>query len=200
VRRGMTARELVIVGIFGAAGAALEISVGTFLHTFPVLPFKGMFLASLLAALFVAVRIVTGRRGAPFLVAAVIAALKLLSPGAGFMTVVLAILMEGVTAGLVLAVGTMRGPLVPILAGMSTALYTVAHKFLVNGLLLGSEIYGIYLGFLEDASVLLGLSPSDALWLLVPVLVLHLIAGGAAGLLGWRLGRRLLRITHRENP
>jgi hypothetical protein len=198
--RAMNARELVLIGCFGAAGAALEISFGTLLHVFSIVPFKGLLMASLLVVLFVASRMVVGRRGAPFLVGAVIAALKMLSPGAAFLTVVLAILMEGFVSFVVLAAGSVKRPLLPVLAGVCTAFYTVAHKFLLNGILMGSDIYEIYIRFLEDAFLILGLNPSDSLWLIVPVLLFHAVIGATAGYFGWKLGRYLCRATHREDP
>jgi hypothetical protein len=198
--QAMNARELVLIGCFGAVGAALEISIGTLLHTFRVVPFKGLLMASILVVLFVASRLFIGRRSAPFLVGAVVAALKMLSPGAGFLTVVTAILMEGLVVSLVLAAGSARRPILPILAGVGTALYTIAHKFLINGLIMGSKVIELYLSVLEDVSVLLGLAPSDSLWLLVPLIALHVTVGGVAGFIGWKLGRHLLRVTHHESP
>jgi hypothetical protein len=124
----------------------------------------------------------------------------MLSPGAGFLTVVAAILMDGLVVTAVLAAGSARRPVLPVVAGMATALYTIAHRFLMNGLIMGSEVVELYLGVLEDVSALPGMAPSDSLWLLVPLIVFHVAVGGIAGFIGWKLGRHLLRVTHHESP
>ncbi|MCD4776468.1 MAG: hypothetical protein K8S15_10535 [Candidatus Aegiribacteria sp.] len=196
--KAMNAKELVVIGCFGAVGAALEISLGTLLHTFKFVPFKGLLMTSLLVVILVASRILTGRRSAPFMVGAVIATLKMLSPGAVYFTVTIAILLEGFTVFAVLSAGSVEKPFLPVLAGICAAFYSLAHKFLINGILMGSEIFEIYLKLLRDASLILGMKPSDALWLLVPVFFLHVAFGSAAGYFGWKLGNYLRRVTRYE--
>ena len=198
MKKTMNAKELVAIGCFGAAGAALEISLGTLLHVFRIVPFKGLLMASLLVVILVASRVFTGRRSAPFFVGAVVAALKMLSPGAIFFTVTIAILMEGFIVFIVLASSSLKKPLLPVLAGICTAFYTLAHKFIINGILIGSDIFEIYLKVLRDASLILGIEPSDALWLLVPIVILHAVSGAVAGYFGWKLGHYLHRVARSE--
>lgn len=198
MKKIMNANELVAIGCFGAAGAALEISLGTLLHVFRVVPFKGLLMTSLLVVILVASRIFTGRRSAPFFVGAVIAALKMLSPGAIFFSVTIAILMEGFIVFIVLTSNSVKRPILPVLAGICTAFYTLAHKFIINGILIGTDIFEIYLKVLRDASLILGMKPSDALWLLIPVVILHAASGAVAGYFGWKLGHYLCRVARYE--
>ena len=67
-------------GSFGALWGALEATLGSFLHAMK-LPFAGVLLASMGAALLVALRTLAPQRGLLVATGAVCAAVKLSSPG-----------------------------------------------------------------------------------------------------------------------
>lgn len=171
---------------FGALWGAVEITLGSFLHTLK-LPFSGALLAAIGAGLLVAERQILPARGLSAATAVLAALCKSLSPGGVILGPMVGISVEGLLVEVALLaaprfVGTAA------LAGGLTALWAVFQKVIVQILLYGATVLDLYRAVLDKAGEWLG--HAGAGWGLAAALLGIVAALGAAGgAIGWRVGR-----------
>ena len=207
-------RHLIYIAVFGALWAAIEATLGAYLHLlFPpgasFLPLVG----TVTAALGIAVALV-GRRfvphaGSVVMMSVVTALLKLISIGGVKLGPVLGILIEGVIVELALLAFRRRSPsplvrvIEPrfsyIVAGALAVASTFFQKFLFAAIFLGKSFGQTFDGFVKQGGSVFGLAARYALVIVVLFVALDALVGGLAGLLGWQVGQATaLRLAKRE--
>ena len=171
---------------FGALWGAVEITVGSFLHAIKV-PFGGVVLAGVGAALLVSLRTVLPVRGVILAAGMVCAGVKLLSPAGAVIGPMTAILVESLLVELALG---LRGasPLTGTVAGALTALWSVLQKLVTQTLFFGLPVLGIYQGIAVQAERVLHLPASEGWSAVVTFLVCVAAIGSLFGFAGSRVG------------
>jgi hypothetical protein len=197
-------RHLIYIAVFGALWAAVEATVGAYLHViFPpgasFLPLVG----TVTAAVGVAVAL-TGRRflpqaGSVLMISVVTALLKLISIGGTKLGPVLGILIEGLIAELALQAFRRHGdshsgqivelPFSYVLAGALAVMSTFFQKFLFAAIFLGASLSQTLQGFVKQGSSVFGLQPQLAALIVLVFLLFDGVVGGVAGLLSWQVGK-----------
>lgn len=176
-------------GSFGALWGALEATLGSFLHAMK-LPFGGVLLASMGAALLVALRVLVPRPGILLATGAVCAMVKLSSPGTVLVGPAVGILTESLLveiATLPFGANAASAPL----AGALAASWAICQKVLTQILLYGAPIVALYKELLQRGSKMLGLSPEGGLKMIAVFVTAMATFGALAGLAGLRAGRRV---------
>lgn len=92
-----TVRDLVYIGVFGALWGAVEISLGSVLHTLNV-PFSGVFLTGIGIAIALIGRLFVPRTGSVLFIGLVTAFLKMFSLGGIVLNPMIGIVAESVLA------------------------------------------------------------------------------------------------------
>lgn len=178
-------RRWAYVAAFGATWGALEITAGSFLHTLK-LPFAGVMLACLGAALLVAQRQLLPDRGVTAATGLVAALCKSLSPGGVIFGPMLGISVEALLVELALFAAPRAWPSA-LLAGVLAAEWALSQKLLVQVLFYGGDVITLYLTLIERGAAGLHLPPGSPWQVLAWVVALPALAGLAAGFLGHRL-------------
>ncbi len=191
-------RELVYVAVFGAVWGAVEMSLGSLLHVLNV-PQTGTILAAIGIVILLTGHTLVPRRGAVLLMGLTAAFVKVFSLGGIVLNPMLAIVMEAALteAGLRLA-GRGRGAF--LLAGVLGSSWNFVHPFLTQGLLAGWGMVRVYRWLVHGAEQVFGL-PDGYGWLVFGLLLgLKVLAGLAAGYLGWEVSRAVLRRRTAPDP
>ncbi len=191
-------RELVYVAVFGAVWGAVEMSLGSLLHVLNV-PQTGTILAAIGIVILLTGHTLVPRRGAVLLMGLTAAFVKVFSLGGIVLNPMLAIVMEAALteAGLRLA-GRGRGAF--LLAGVLGSSWNFVHPFLTQGLLAGWGMVRVYRWLVHGAEQVFGL-PGGYGWLVFGLLLgLKVVAGLAAGYLGWEVSRAVLRRRTAPEP
>jgi len=185
-----TTRELVTMAVFGALWGLVEISLGSVLHAID-LPLSGMLLSIIGVMVAVIGRLFVPRRGSTLFIGIIAMVLKLFSIGNILIGPMVAIFTEALIAELILDVFPRPSLLAFILACAGGALWTVVQPFVTGVLLFGRNLVVIWLDLLDSGSRLFGLPSQAALWIVLVMVLLHLVAGGIGGWLAWKLGHVL---------
>lgn len=187
----LSLKELTVVAALASLWGSVEISVGSFVHVWHV-PFSGAVLAALGMTVALVARYIVPRRGSTLMVAVITALLKALSVGGVVLSPMIAIVLEGMIAEIVLSVAgkPRRGGF--MLAGALAVGWTLVHPIVVQGLVFGAGIITAYHWVLSDGAALLHLPAAAFVWILAALMVLHLALGAAAGLIAWQVGGTVL--------
>jgi len=197
-------RHWVTIGLFSALWAAVEVSLGSYLHVIFPSQTNTFFVGVVLGGIGVVIAL-TGRhfvphRGAVFFIALVTALLKLLSPAGARLGPFIAIVMEGLL--MEAALWTVSEPRVWTfsLAGALAVGWNLPHKFIMMRLLWGQQIAQVYVKMLQEGSQILGIAPSAALWILGILLLVRLLVGALGGWVAWKLGQAVAKRMGRRFP
>lgn len=175
-------------GSFGALWGALEATLGSFLHALKI-PFAGVFLASMGAALLIALRRLVPRPGILLATGAVCAAVKLASPATDLLGPVVGILIESALIELcTLPLGANLGS--ALCGGALAASWAICQKVLKQIVLYGEPMVALYRELLLRASKMLGLSQAGGMRLVIGFVALMATFGALAACAGLRAGRR----------
>jgi hypothetical protein len=172
---------------FGAAWGTLEITVGSFLHALRV-PFAGLTLAAVGAALLVAERQLVAARGLTVATGLVAAACKSLSPGGVVVGPMIGITTEALLIEAALLVRP-RAAAGAALGGALATLWSVSQKLLGQVLFYGGDILALYGAALRRLGGWLGIDRAAGVRAIAALLLVIVLAGATAGVLGWRAGR-----------
>lgn len=170
---------------FGAMWGAIEVTLGSFLHALKV-PFGGTFLAATGAAFLVALRTVYPRRGVLLGAGVVCAGVKLLSPSTNVLGPMVGILVESTLVEIVCLLGA--NPVAAVVGGALAALWALTQKVLTQIVLYGRPVIALYRELLGRGEAWLGLRPTGGLRVVLLLVVVASLLGGAAGLFGQRVG------------
>jgi hypothetical protein len=184
-------KELTIVAALGALWGSVEIGLGSLLHVWNV-PFIGATLGAIGIAIALVGRMVVPKPGSTVAIAVVAALLKALSVGGVVLSPMIAIVMEGVIADLVLSLGGRPRRATFVLAGALAVTWNLIHPLLIQGLIFGTGIITMYKSMVERAVALFHLPASSVFVVILVLVALHLVVGGTAGLVAWEAGRSVL--------
>lgn len=187
----LSLKELTVVAALGALWGSVEIGLGSLLHVWNA-PFIGLILGTIGIAIVLVGRVVVPRPGSTLAIAVVAALLKALSVGGVVLSPMIAIVMEGLIADVVLSVGGRPRRVTFLLAGALAVTWNLVHPLLIQGLIFGTGILTMYRSVLEKGAHLFGVSPSSVVIVLLGLVALYLAIGAAAGLLAWEAGRSVL--------
>ncbi len=177
--------ELVLIAIFSAIWAAVEILIGNYLHLLKI-PFRGTLLTFFAAIILNIANKFIRKRGALLLMAIVTSSLKALSAGGFVITPIIAILMEAIIAEFIFIL--MKTNLFSsIIAGISIMLYTLAHGLIAQIFIFGIDIISVYNFIAQELSGILGINIANIYYFLSFLIILYLIAGIFAGFLADRI-------------
>ena len=188
-RRQINSRDLfwAHVTTFGALWGALEITLGSFLHALRV-PFGGVLLAAMGAALLVAQRQLLPTRGASLATGFVAALCKSISPGGIILGPMMGILTEAALVEVALLPAP-RSPVSAAAGGALCALWSFGQKLFTQYILYGSKLIDLYLALLGKARIWMKLSVAQGYWVLGTALGVVCLIGIAGSLVGYRMGR-----------
>jgi hypothetical protein len=184
-------RDLVYIGVFAGCWGAIEVTVGAVFHALNV-PFGGVILTGAGTALALVGRLYVPRRGSILFIALVTALLKMLSLGGIILSPMVAIMMEGLLAELVVSgVGLGRGAFAA--AGAVACLWPLVHTTLSLWVVGRADLLESYLAVIHRGARALGVPAAWGLGVLALLVVLHAVIGVAAGSLAWKVGQGLRR-------
>ena len=172
--------------VLGSLWAASEIVLGSFLHNARI-PLAGNILTGIGIAVLVAGHRLWPQRGLLWRAGLICAAMKSVSPSAVILAPMVAISIEGclLEAGVLLGGANPAGYL---LAGGLAMSWPLAHK--LGGALLyyGPQTWTLYVKGLEQFRAWLHLAPGSPWSPLLALWAAHLLGGGAAAVVGMRVG------------
>ncbi len=183
-----TARELVILAIFGSLWGAVEMSLGSVLHVLNI-PMTGTLLAATGMSIALVGRLFVNQPGATLFIGAVTALLKMFSLGGIVIWPMFGILMEALLADVVLSLLRKPGRIAFALAGGLGVTWTLVHPFVTQGLIVGRDMFVIWLDTLDHGARVLNIDPAIGVSLFVIMGALYFGIGAAAGLLAWKTGQ-----------
>ena len=174
--------------VVGGLWASVEIIVGSFLHNLRI-PFSGSILAFFGVVLLIAFYKNWPDKGLIWRAGLICALMKSISPSAVILGPMIGILLEAMM--LQLSITLFGGNMIGLIIGGSLSLFSALIHKLVSLLILYSfDIFKIYLNIFYFASQQLNLSNADP-WVALSLLVLvYLIIGFFAVILGNYIGRK----------
>jgi hypothetical protein len=187
----LSLKELTIVAALGALWGSVEMTLGSFLHVLNV-PFTGVVLGSIGICIALVGRVVVPKPGSTLSIAVIAALLKALSIGGVVLSPMIAIVMEGLLADLVLSAGGRPRRSTFILAGAVAVTWNALHMVLIQGVVFGAGIISMYVVMIQKAATLFHIPASSVFALLVVLVAAHVIAGSVAGLVAWEAGRSVV--------
>ena len=195
-----TVRGWVTIGLFGALWGAVELTLGSVLHTiYPPLastPLTGLVLGGIGVAIALTGRHFAPMRGSILLIGTVTALLKLLSVGGVKIGPVVAILVESLLMEAILWIARTPRPWAFIVGGALAMGWNLPHMFIMPQLLIGKNATEAFDKIVQQGDQLLrllGLSLSAALLILIALLLAYLLAGAISGWGAWQLGDAVVR-------
>lgn len=203
-RPGRRIRELIYAALFGALWGALEITVGSYLHTL-LPPGTAPLVGPVMAAIGLTVALI-GRHFAPYrgsllLMGAVAALLKVIGPGTVRWGPLLGILIEAGSAELVLLLARRPRRVIYVIAAAVAVASTLGQRFLL-ALIFAEGLGTAWRGMIYEGGKMVGLTWAAAI--LGILLAVNLALGALAGELAWEVGRgaerRLARRWEEPTP
>jgi ABC-type thiamin/hydroxymethylpyrimidine transport system permease subunit len=195
-----TLRGWVTIGLFGALWGAVELTLGSVLHTvYPPLastPLTGLVLSGIGVAIALTGRHFVPKRGSILLIGTVTALLKLLSVSGVKIGPVVAILVESLLMEAILWIAQTPRPWAFIVGGALAMGWNLPHMFIMPQLLLGKNATEAFDKIVQQGDQLLrllGLNLSAASLVLIALLLAYLLAGAISGWGAWQLGDAVVR-------
>jgi len=184
-------KELTIVAALGALWGSVEMTLGSFLHVWNV-PFVGVVLGSIGICIALVGRVVVPEPGSTLSIAVVTALLKALSIGGVVLSPMIAIVMEGLLADVVLTLGGRPRRVTFVLAGAVAVTWNALHMILIQGVVFGAGILTMYTIMIRKAATLFHIPASSVIAVLAALVAMHVVAGSIAGLVAWEAGRSVV--------
>ncbi len=175
--------------VFGSLWAAVEIVIGSFLHTLR-LPFAGGILSAFGVAVMTAAHRAVGGRGLIWRAALICALMKSLSPSAVILGPMIGIMMEGVLLEGAVRFSPSR-TLGYLVGGAAAVSWSLVQRVLNTLLSYGPDVVRLYVEAYRYAARSLGVTgvgPFDLVWTLFG---LECAVGATAGAVGLAAGRRV---------
>ncbi len=184
--------------IAGTIWAASEIVLGSFLHNLRI-PFSGNILTAIGIILLISISYKWSEKGIFWRAGLVCAVMKTMSPSAVIFGPMVAIVAESLLLEISVRLfgRTIAGFLIGAILAMSWNLFQKIINYII---FYGSNIIEVYTNILKYAQKQLHLD-SDITWLpILILLVLYAIFGLLSGVIGIRVGRKLLREPDQKHP
>ncbi len=155
-------------------------------------PLSGVVLAGIGLMIALIARLFVPGKGSTLFVGIIAMLLKLFSLGGVIIGPMMSIFAEALIAELVLSgLGVSSASF--ILAGALGVSWSLVQPFITGPLLLGRTLLEVWVGVVEKAARTLGLNPQAVVLVALAFIAAHLLVGGVAGWLSWKLGGRLQR-------
>ena len=194
-----TTRDLVTLAVFGALWGLVEISLGSVFHAIN-LPMTGLSLSAIGLMIALIGRAFVPKRGSTLFIGVIAAVLKMFSIGAIIIGPMIAILAEAILAELVLSLFDKPSRLAFVCAAMLGALWSLVQPFVTGLLLFGRDLFSIWLDTLDFGARLFGLGGQAELWIVLALVLVYLVVGGAAGWFAWRLSGLVMDRLGQRSP
>jgi hypothetical protein len=174
--------------VIGSLWASFEIIIGSLLHNLRV-PFAGTFLAGIAVVFLIAFFQVWNEKGLIWRAGLICALMKAISPS----SVILGPMIGIITEAFILEISIRllgRNVLAYITGGALAIASALLHKIINLIILYGFNLIDIYVNLINYASRQFGMSESAPINLLYALILIYLIIGVLAALLGYFTGRR----------
>ena len=176
---------------FGALWGAIEATVGGFVHAVKM-PFGGTALAATGAALLLALRVVYPKRGVVIAAGAVCACVKMVAPSTLILGPMIGIMVESLLIEVACApFGARVGS--AAVGGALATLWALTQKVLVQVVLYGAPVIGLYREVLSRAETWMGLPKTGGTSVVVGFAGIVAAIGATTALIGLRAGRVALQ-------
>jgi len=185
-------RELVIMTVFGTMWGAVEIGLGSLLHTVNA-PLSGPILGAVGMVIALTGRHFVPRRGSTLYLGVVTMILKLFSIGAVKTGPMVGILAEALLAELVLSLAGQPKRSIFMVAGGLGVFWAFVQPFFTGLVLFGRDFPDIWSGVIAKGGDLLGLDSGAVVAILLILVAIHLLMGAIAGWIAWDAGLAIQR-------
>lgn len=172
---------------FGALWAALEITVGAFIHTVR-LPLGGVLLSAAGALILVAQRQLYPQRGLTLATGLIAALGKTLSPGGMIFGPMVAITIESLLVEIAFLPHS-RSLFLAMLGGALAAAWSVLQGLFSQLIFFGSDILALYFALLKQLTKICHVPLRSGFLGAAIALLLISSVGALGGAWGWRIGR-----------
>lgn len=183
--------------VFGALWGAIEVTLGSFLHSIRA-PFSGALLGGIGAMLLIAERQLLPARGLTLATGVVAALCKSVSPGGVIWGPMVGITLEALAVEVVL-LARPRSPVTALTAGAAAVTVPLVHHVLSMWLRYGGDVLLLYVRVLEKAGATLGLTARQGAGALAAAALIITGLGAFGGALGHRIGQRAARVLEEED-
>ena len=174
--------------VAGGIWASFEIIVGSMLHNLHI-PFSGTILASLSIVLMMAFLQIWNESGLIWRAGLICGLMKSLSPSAVILGPMTGIMMEAFFMEIMIVIlGRNLGAY--LLGGIAAMLSTILHKLASLFILYGSDLVSIYLNLFRFIQKQMGMADAEPSELIAWILMVYMLIGSLAALLGTWLGKR----------
>lgn len=184
--------------IAGTIWAASEIVLGSFLHNLKV-PFSGNILTAIGIIILISISYIWRDKGLFWRAGLICAIMKTMSPSAVIFGPMIAIFAESVLIEISVRI---LGRTIPgyILGAMLAMSWNLFHKIISYIVYYGANIIDVYTNLLKMAQRQLSIE-TDIVWLpIIILLIVYALFGLAAGVIGIRVGRRMLHQPAETTP
>lgn len=194
----LTTRELVIMAVFGTLWGISEITLGSALKSMNI-PLSGMVLSTIGLSIALMGRVFVPKKGTTLFIGVIAMLLKLFSLGGVILGPMVGILGEVILAEILLSLLGSPNQFSMLLAGGVGVLWVQVQPFVTNPLLFGRTVLDVWFDLIRRGSRLIGLDETAVFWILAVMVLIHLLFGAGAGLIGWGIGNQLKYRLGREN-
>lgn len=194
----ITANDLWIkAAVVGGLWASIEIIVGSFLHNARI-PMAGSMLAFVGTILLIGFYQMWPERGLIIRAGLITAIMKSVSPSAFILGPMTGIMLEAVLLELMIFVfgNNLLGMMVAGIASVSSALM---HKLINLLIFYGFDLIQIYVNIVNFALKQFGLEEAEPIQILVVMLIFYAIFGILAGILGYYIGHKSIKLKDHQN-
>jgi hypothetical protein len=186
-----TVRDWVTVGLFGALWGAIELTLGSALHTaFPPLTntfLTGVVMSGIGVSIALTGKLFVPKGGSVLLIGVVTALLKLLGIDGVKIGPMIAIIVQSTLIEVALLI-LPASHWAFVIAGALAVSWNLPHMLIMPQILLGKSASEVYNKVVQQGSQWLGLDPSVAFLILGVLLSLQLLIGAVGGWGAWGLG------------
>lgn len=176
------------VAAFGALWGAIEITIGSFLHTLRI-PFTGTFMASISAALLISQRQFISKRGISIATGAVAAICKSLSPYGIILGPMIGIFVESILIEIALIIAP-KNLISAVFAGMLSALWATAQGLINQWIFYGTKLFELYIILIQKAKQMLRISTFSSWLILIIFISIICLSGATFAILGYFIGKK----------
>lgn len=183
--------------VVGGLWASIEIIVGSFLHNARI-PMAGSMLAFVGTILLIGFYQVWPQRGLIIRAGLITAIMKSVSPSAFILGPMTGIMLEAVLLELMIFIfgNNLFGLMIAGIASVSSALM---HKLINLLIFYGFDLIRIYVNIVNFALKQFGLEEAEPVQILVVMLIFYAIFGILAGILGYYIGHKSLKLKDQQN-
>lgn len=185
-------KAIIYIAVFGCLWGLNEVTFGTFLKSFKI-PFSGAVLASIASIIISVSSTIFYKKGSVMLMGIVACIIKLSYLGNFLFGPIIAILLEGIIAELIVK-SLKNGLFRCVLLGILLSLYSVIHLIVTNLIVYGIDFYRIYLELVRKSVIAIGFSDFQMWHFILIYISVYFILGLIAGIIAYGVIRNISKL------